>query len=75
MTSEQAHQGLRQVLLTGRILVNGLPLTANEISGLLQGEQMLFEKASQFDKAQAPDATKKPDKKSNIIPLKQPEKK
>jgi len=41
--TEQAHKSLQQVLLTGRILVNGLPLTANEISGVLRGEQMLFE--------------------------------
>uniref|UniRef100_A0A6M3J8H2 Uncharacterized protein n=1 Tax=viral metagenome TaxID=1070528 RepID=A0A6M3J8H2_9ZZZZ len=65
---EQAHQSLKSVLLTGRILVNGLPLTANELSMILQGEQMLYEKAIQFDKASqavanAPKAIKKDDKK------------
>uniref|UniRef100_A0A6M3L1P7 Uncharacterized protein n=1 Tax=viral metagenome TaxID=1070528 RepID=A0A6M3L1P7_9ZZZZ len=63
--TEQAHKSLQQVLLTGRILVNGLPLTANEISGVLQGEQMLYGKAVQFDKSQAAEAKKtekKPEK-------------
>jgi len=61
--TEQAHQSLRQVLLTGRILVNGMPLTANELSGILQGEQMLYEKASRLDKEKekekAPEEPKK----------------
>ena len=64
--TEQAHQNLKSVLLTGRILINGMPLTANELSGLLQGEQMLFEKASQFDKNQEAakdEKPKKPEKK------------
>jgi hypothetical protein len=76
--TEQAHQSLRQVLLTGRILVNGMPLTANELSGILQGEQMLYEKASRFDKAQAIAGAKekeKAPKEPKIIPLKQSEKK
>ena len=64
--TEQVHQSLRSVLLTGRILVNGMPLTANELSGIIQGEQMLFEKASQFDKAQAPANDKK---EAKIIPI------
>jgi len=72
MNTEQAHQNLKNVLLSGRILINGMPLTANELSGLLQGEQMLFEKASQFNKNQA---AAKAEKKPNIIPLKQPKKK
>jgi len=63
-TTEQAHQSLQQVLLTGRILVNGMPLTANELSGILRGEQMLFEKASQLDKASA-------GKKENVVPIKE----
>jgi len=66
MTTEQAHQNLKNVLLNGRILINGMPLTANELSGLLQGEQMLFEKASQHDQATAAKkekTPKKPDKK------------
>jgi len=61
--TEQIHQQLKNVLLSGRILVNGLPLTANELSGILQGEQILFEKATQFDKAQALVAAKKAEKK------------
>lgn len=62
---EQAHQNLKNVLLNGRILVNGVPLTANEISGVLQGEQMLYEKATRYeaDKAAAKNPEKKPDKK------------
>lgn len=44
----QAHQNLKNVLLNGRTLINGLPLTAIEQSGLIQGEQMLFEKATQL---------------------------
>lgn len=51
ITTEQVHNNLKGVLLNGRILVNGLPLNANEMSSLIQGEQMLFEKAMQFDKA------------------------
>lgn len=77
--TEQAHNNLKNVLLNGRILLNGLPLTANEISGVLQGEQMLFEKASRLDTAQALAAKQKepknPKKEPNVIPLKQPEKK
>ncbi len=53
LTTEQAHNNLKNILLTGRILVNGLPLTANEIAATIQGEQMLYEKAMQLDKAQA----------------------
>ena len=60
--TEQAHQSLRQVLLTGRILVNGMPLTANELSGILQGEQMLYEKASRLDKEQDIADTKEKEK-------------
>lgn len=69
--TEQAHQSLRNVLLNGRILLNGIPLTANEISGLIQGEQILFEKATQLNKAQAIAAGKKEEKK----PPQKPEKK
>ena len=61
--TEQAHQNLKNVLLNGRILVSGVPLTANEISGVLQGEQMLYEKATQLDKTSAEKAVKKPEKK------------
>lgn len=76
--TEQAHQSLRNVLLNGRILINGLPPTAAEIGQIIQGEQMLYEKATQLDKARELAASqKKPkeSKKPNIIPLKQPEKK
>ena len=73
--TEQVHNDLKNILLNGRILLNGMPLTANEISGVLQGEQMLFEKASQFDATSAEKKPKEPKKKPNIIPLKQPEKK
>lgn len=52
ISTEQAHSNLKNVLHNGRILINGLPLTANEIGGLIQGEQILFKKAIQFDKAQ-----------------------
>ena len=63
--TEKAHQDLRSVLLAGRILVNGLPLTANELSTIIQGEQMLFEKAMQLDseRAAAKKAEKEPKKK------------
>ena len=51
MTTEQAHSNLKNLLLNGRILVNGMPLTVNEVTVILQGEQMIFEKAMNFDKA------------------------
>jgi len=44
-----------------------MSLTANEISGLLQGEQMLFEKAIQFEESQK---AKKSPQKENVIPFK-----
>ena len=53
--TEQAHKDLKTVLLNGRILLNGMPLTANEITGLIRGEQLLFEKAIKLDKTLAPD--------------------
>ena len=70
---EAAHRNLQNVLLNGRILINGLPLTGNELGGIIQGEQMLYGKATQLDNERI--ATKSPEKKPNIIPLKQPEKK
>ena len=74
--TEQAHQDLRNLLLNGRILINGMPLTGNELGMIVQGEQSLFEKASKLDAAEALAVkAKEPKKKSNIIPLKQPEKK
>lgn len=47
--TEQAHDNLKSILLDGRILLNGNPLTGNEITSVIRGEQMLFEKASKFD--------------------------
>lgn len=51
--TEKAHQAVRNLLLNGRILVNGIPPTAIEITEIIQGEQMLFEKATKFDAAAA----------------------
>lgn len=51
--TEKAHQEVRNLLLHGRILVNGIPPTAIEITEIIQGEQMLFEKAMKFDQASA----------------------
>ena len=59
---ETAHRDLQNVLLNGRILINGLPLTSNELGTIVRGEQMLFEKASQFDKNQEAGKTEKPKK-------------
>lgn len=74
--TEQAHANLKNVLLNGRILINGMPLTANELSSTLQGEQMLFAKATQLDKATALAATeKKQDPKNPKRPVKFPGKK
>jgi len=50
----QAHQGLRNVLLNGRIVLNGLPLTAIEINGLVQGLELLFAKAKEVKPPQVP---------------------
>lgn len=71
--TEVAHRDLQSVLLNGRILVNGMPLTGNEFGLIIRGEQLLFEKATRLDAADALDASQKKDPK--IIPLKQPEKK
>lgn len=57
--TEQAHQSLRNILLNGRILINGFPPTATEMGNVIQGEQILFEKASMLDKANALAASKK----------------
>lgn len=78
--TQQAHEDLRKILLTGRILINGLPLTGNELGVIIQGEQMLFEKASRLDAAAALTAKQKAESakkagKPKIIPLKQPNKK
>ena len=77
--TEQAHNDLRNILLNGRILINGMPLTGNELGVIIQGEQMLFGKASQLDKANAlvasQKAEKNPKKKGNVVPFKKPEEK
>ena len=77
--TEQVHKDLRDVLLSGRILINGLPLTGNEMGIIIQGEQMLYEKATQLDKASQSAAKgeepKVPGEKSNIVPIRKPEKK
>lgn len=76
--TEVAHLDLNNVLLNGRILINGMPLTGNELGIIIRGEQLLFEKATQLDRANAlvasQKAEKNPKKKPNI-PLKQSEKK
>lgn len=63
ISTVKAHENLKNILLHGRILINGLPLTANELSATFQGEQMLFEKASQFDVERA--GAKAPEKAKN----------
>ena len=70
---EAAHQNLQNVLLNGRILINGLPLTGNELGGVVRGEQLLYEKAVKLDKALTPD--KEPSVKYPKTPKKQPENK
>lgn len=62
--TEQAHQSLKNILLNGRVLINGLPLTANELGATLQAEQMMYEKATQLDKANALVASKKAEKEA-----------
>jgi len=57
--TEQAHNQLRQVLLKGRILFNGMPLTGEELGSIVRDEQMLYEKAMQLDKVNAPVTVKK----------------
>lgn len=68
LTTEQTHQRLRNLLLKGRILINGIPPTALEINAIVQGEQMLFTKAMQFDKAQAIAAEKAKKQKAPKAP-------
>ncbi len=69
--TDVAHRDLQNVLLNGRILINGMPLTGNELGVIIQGEQLLFGKATQLDKANALVAARKAEKK----PEKKPEKK
>ena len=61
--TQKAHQALRNLLLNGRIMLNGIPPTAIEITEIIQGEQMLFEKAAKLDEATAL-AAKKIEKKN-----------
>ncbi len=74
--TEAAHNDLRNVLLNGRILINGMPLTGNELGVIIQGEQLLYGKSTQLDKANALVASQKAEKnpkgkKPNIIPISQ----
>ena len=70
--TEAAHQGLRNILFNGRILINGMPPTGNELGEIIQGEQMLYDKATQLDKTNAAKkAEKTPKKNPNIIPISQ----
>ncbi len=79
--TEQGHKDLRNVLLNGRVLINGMPLTGNELGVLIQEEQMLYQKASQLDAANElvakQKAPKEPGKKpgAKIVKMAQPEKK
>ena len=57
---EAAHRDLQNVLLNGRILINGLPLTGNELGVIVRGEQILYGKATQFDKNQEAAKAEKP---------------
>lgn len=68
--TEQANQDLRNILLNGRILINGMPLTGNELSVIIQGEQMLYGKATQLDKANASVDAKKAEKDAKKTPKK-----
>ena len=74
--TDVAHRDLQNVLLNGRVLINGLPLTGNELGSIIQGEQVLYEKASMLDKAnQLAADKKKPPQEPNVVPFKKPEKK
>lgn len=67
---QQAHQNLRNLLLNGRILLNGQPPNVVEMDKILRGEQLLFEMASKLQAAEklvadnkaAKEAAKKPPK-------------
>ena len=45
MTPEQAKHNLLGILTNGRIILNGLPLTGNELGGLQQSVLLLYEGA------------------------------
>ena len=55
-----AHADLTNILLNGRIIINGLPLTGNELGVIVRGEQMLYEKASQLDASRDAAKAEKP---------------
>ena len=70
-STEQAHQNLRNILLNGRILLNGLALTGLELNGIIAGEQSLYEKAVKLDselvaKQKAPGS---PNREPNVVPI------
>lgn len=58
---EQVHHNLRHLLLNGRILLNGNPLTCTELSELLRDEQLLFNLAMEAQESKQ--AAKLPEKK------------
>jgi len=60
---QEAHARLQRVILNGRILVNGMPLTANELSGILRDEQRLYGLAAEFITAKAEKTKPEKDKK------------
>lgn len=62
--TEQAHDSLRKILLQGRILFNGMPLTGTELGLIVQQEQMLFGKSVAYDKIVASEKDKKKEKES-----------
>lgn len=72
--TDVAHRDLQNVLLNGRILINGMSLTGNELGAIVRGEQMLFAKATQLDKANALVANQEAEggsqKKANVLPFK-----
>lgn len=57
--TEQAHKNLQNILLNGRIVLNGLPLNANEISTMIQHEHILYSRASELDRANEAKTTEK----------------
>jgi len=62
--TQQAHDSMRKIILEGRILLNGMPLTGTELGLVIQQEQMLFAKAAAYDKITASENAKKEKKES-----------
>ncbi len=56
---QNASNMIGQVLINGRISVNGQPLTMKELSDLHQGLQLLTDAATKFQQAQAITSAKK----------------